>query len=576
MTQSTDLYQRIGYPKEWLEDGDTYAAGDSYIRYDPAWDDPIEDIPRISIYELFKQTAERVPDEIAIDFLGKAVTYREFDLLINKFATLLLDLGVKKGDFIAPMIPTSLQHWITFFAAARIGAIQASLNVMYKGKEIAYQIKDCGAKTVIVLDMFYPYFKALKDDLGIENIIVTNLKDYVSPDFEVYPALQPFWDFPKNAIEGTIDFCEALEKCEPTSVVTECDPANDPAMVIYTSGTTGDPKGALETHLNLVHNTITHAHLLKFKEKPVNYSILPMNHTGGYMAFQLPTFYRGGTVVPRPLFDITDGLKAIQQHKVTSLFGPPTFYQALMMHPKFDEFDLSSLRMSTAGAAPVPMKLIEAWTAKTGSELKVGWGGTETNTLGTFNTLKNKSNPACVGVPFIGELKIINEQGKVQPRGEVGEMLFRGLQVSQGYLNKPEQTKAAFQADGWFKTGDAGYIDDDGFLHYVDRIKDLIIASGYNIAPVDVEMTIVQHPSVVEAGVIGVPDEYRGETVKAFVVLTDDAKGKVTEQDIKDFCKEKIAAFKVPTVVEFIELLPRNVLGKALRKDLKALESAKN
>lgn len=575
MVQDTDLYQRIGYPGKWIEEGNSYQANDSYVRYDPNWDEEIPDIPRISIYELFKRSVERNPDETALIFLGKSITYAELDLLINKFASLLLDLGVRKGDFIAPMIPTSPQHWITFFAAARIGAVQASMNVMYKEKEIAYQIRDCGAKTVIVLDMFYPYFKALKDELGLENIIVTNLKDYASADFPPYPALKSFWDFPKQRIEGTLDFQEAIDSQEPVTIETDCDAENDPAMVIYTSGTTGDPKGALETHLNLVHNTVTHAHLLNFKEKPVNYSILPMNHTGGYMVWQLPTFYLGGTVIPRPLFDIEDALQAVQEYRVTSLFGPPTLYQALLMHPGFDKFDLSSLKMCAAGAAPVPMKLVEAWEAKSGTPLKVGWGGTETNTMGTFNTLKNKKNPSCVGVPYIGELKIVDEEGNIKPRGEVGEMLFRGLQVSKGYLNKPEQTASSFLADGWFRTGDAGYLDEEKFLHYVDRIKDLIIASGYNIAPVEVESAIVGHPAVVEAGVIGVPDEYRGETVKAFVVLSDESRGKVSEEDIQSYCREKIAAFKVPAIVEFIDALPKNVLGKTLRKDLKALEAEK-
>lgn len=568
-----DFYRRIGYPVTWLEDAQTYTDKDSYAIFDPSWEDPLPEIPNISLYEMFKRTVQTYPDRIALSFLDKEMTYAELDRLINQFAALLTDLGLKKGDFIVPMLPPCTQHWITFFAAARIGATSAPLNVMYKEKEISYQVNDCGAKTIITLDMFYPYFEKLKGPLNIEHIIVTNLKDYSSPDFPVYAELEPFWKFPKKNFPGTIDFLEEIEKYSPTEVDVTINPKQDAPLVIYTSGTTGEPKGAIETHFNLVHNSVTHAHLCRNVKKPVNYSILPMNHTGGYMVFQLPMFYLGGTVVPRPVFGIEDCYKAIQKHRVNFVFGPPTFYQALMMHPKMVQYDLSSLALCAAGAAPVSKQVREAWEAKTGSRLLVGWGGTEMNTMGTLSVLKNKANADSVGLPFIGEVKV-EKEFRVAPRGEVGEVLFRGLQVSKGYLNKPKETAECFLPDGWFRTGDAGYIDADGFLHYVDRIKDLIIASGYNIAPAEVEATIITHPAVAEVGVIGVPDEYRGETVKAYIALKPEAKGNVSEQDIIKFCKERMAAFKIPTQIQFVEALPKNVLGKTLRRLLKDMEAA--
>ena len=574
MENIAEFYKRIGYPVKWLEDGKQYSDKDSYIIYDPAWHDAIPEIPDISLYQLLKRSVKKNPDNIAISFLGRDISYREFDLLINKFASLLLEMGLKKGDFVIPMLPNCTQHWIAFFAIGRIGAISAPLNVMYKEKEIAYQVNDCGAKTIITLDMFYPYFEKLKDELNIENIIVTNIKDMADPNFEVYDALKMFWDFPKKSIPGTLDFVEALEKHSPAEIEIACDPRQEFPLIIYTSGTTGEPKGAMETHFNLVHNTITHGLYCKPEGNPVNFSILPMNHTGGYMVWQLPAFSLGGTVVPRPIFDIEDCLKAIGKHRVTCLFGPPTFYQALMMHPKIKEFDLSSLTMCAAGAAPVSPAVMQAWKEITGLTMTVGWGGTEMNTMGTISVLKKKDKPESVGVPFVGEVKI-EKDGAVAPRGEVGEMLFRGLQVSKGYLNKPKETQKAFQEDGWFRSGDAGYMDDEGFVHYVDRIKDLIIASGYNISPAEVEATIVTHPAVTEVGVIGIPDEYRGETVKAFVALHPDSRGKVTEQDIIDYAKEKMAAFKVPKVIEFIDALPKNAMGKTLRRLLRDQEGVK-
>ncbi len=526
------------------------------------------DIPEISVYELFKLSVDRYPDQIALLFLDNEITYREFDRLINRFASLLIDMGVKKGDIICPMLPPCPQHWIAFFAAAKIGAISAPLNVMYKEQEISYQITDCGAKTVIILDVFYPYFAKLKDQLGIQNIVVTNIKDYASKDFKVYPALRAYWDHPKTKLENAIDFLDGTQSRDPSQVSATFKPKEDVVKIIYTSGTSGHSKGALETHYNIVHNTITHSQLLP-GPKAINFTFLPMNHTGGYMAFQLPTFHRGGTVIPRPMFDPEDTYEAIQKQKVNTLFGPPTFYLALLSHPKFSQYDLSSLTFVSAGAAPVSDALMTAWKERTGTTLSAGWGMTETNTMGTWSRLKNKQKPLSEGVPFIGEIKIVDEEGNVAPRGRVGEILFRGLQVSKGYFNKLEETRATFQQDGWMRTGDAGYIDEDDFLHYADRIKDLIIASGYNIAPTEVERTILQHPAVKDVAVVGWPDEYRGETVKAFAVIADEFKEKITDQDIIEFCRTKISSFKVPTTVEFINELPRNAMGKTLRRVLR-------
>lgn len=568
-----EFFKRIGYPEEWLAEAETYSEKDSYVIYDPEWDEPVPDIPNISLYELFQKTVEKYPDRVAISFLDKDVTYIELDDYIRKFAAYLIEAGVEKGDFVVIMLPPCTQHWIVFFACARIGATCAPLNVMYKEKEIRYQVNDCGAKTVVTLDMFFPFFEKLKEELGIRNLAVTNLKDFASPDFDVYPAMEQLWSFPKQAVPGALDFMEILDKYEPTDQAAQIDPKTDSPLIIYTSGTTGEPKGAIETHFNLVHNTITHAHLCKGHEgQPANYSILPANHTGGYMVFQLPMFHLGGRVVPRPIFDIEDCYKAIEKYKINYVFGPPTFYQALMMHPKLSEYDLGSLKLCAAGAAPVSPKLLEAWTGKVSAPLAVGWGGTEMNTMGTFSVLKNKGNPLTVGLPFIGEV-MIEKDGGPAPKGEVGEILFRGLQVSKGYLNKPIQTAESFQSNGWFRSGDAGFIDDQDFLNYVDRIKDLIIASGYNIAPAEVEAVINSHPDVLEAGVIGIPDEYRGETVKAFVALKPDSRGKVAEDDIKMYCKEKMAAFKVPTLIQFVDELPKNVLGKTLRRLLKDMEA---
>ncbi|MGE7920051.1 class I adenylate-forming enzyme family protein [Viridibacillus sp. NPDC093762] len=563
-----DFYKRIGYPEQWITDAETYCDNDSYVIYDPSWDDPIADFPRISIYNMFKKSVEQHGDQVAIIYLDNEITYKEFDVLVNRLASQLIDLGIKKGDTICPMLPPSLQHWVSFFAIAKVGAISAPINVMFKEKEISFQIKDCGATTVIVLDVFYHYFNNLREELELKNVIVTNIKDYASPDFKVYDSLRTYWDFPKVKIDNTLDFQKLINSATVKEFEVDINPKEDIAKVIYTSGTTGKPKGSMTTHFNLVHNTITHAHLMKI-DMPINLTFLPMNHTGGYLVFQLPTFYLGGTVILRPIADMEDILEAIQNYKVNAIFGPPTFYIGLLQYLKFKKFDLSSLTLVTAGAAKVSETLMQSWKESIGSELTVGWGGTETNTMGTWSRLKNKNNEFSVGVPFIGEMKIIDEDGLILPRGKVGELLYRGLQVSKGYLNNPKETNASFQYDGWFRTGDAAYIDNEDFLHYVDRLKDLIIVSGYNVAPIEIENAILQHDGVREVAVVGVPHKYRVETVKAFVVLWEEYQGEVTEQDIMDFCRKEIATYKVPTIVEFIPELPKNAMGKTLRRILK-------
>jgi long-chain acyl-CoA synthetase len=246
-----------------------------------------------------------------------------------------------------------------------------------------------------------------------------------------------------------------------------------------------------------------------------------------------------------------------------------------MQHPRIGEVDLSSLELTVGCGAPVPVSVMQQWEKRTGLRLTNGWGMTETNSGGCMSIPGCKEMLDSIGIPIACEIKIVDEKGRVVPRRQNGEAMVRGFQVAKGYLNKPAQTATTFLPDGWMHTGDTMYIDTDDFVHFVDRGKDLIIASGYNIAPAEVENVIYEHPAVLEAAVVGIPHEYRGETVKAFVVLKPDFQGKVTEQDIIDFCKDKLATFKVPQYVEFIEAIPKSVVGKALRRLLREQELAK-
>lgn len=564
-----ELYSRIGYPQEWLQEAEGYAPADSYVIFDPAWAaEPVPEIPTISIYDLFNRAVERSPRDTAIVFLDRAATYEELDLMINKYASLLLKLGVKKGDVVATMLPNSLQHWIAFYGAGRIGAVHTPINVMYRDEEIAYQLNDSGAKTVVALDLFYNlHFEKVKQRARIDNVIITNIHDFAPPDYQPPQSLKLLWDAPKTRPEGTLDLFEAIEQEEPVDIEVECDPQEDVALLLYTAGTTGVPKGVMETHFNLVFNSLTHAHLISVSApREVNYSIMPMFHTAGYFLHTLPAFYKGGTVIPIPLFDLEDTLRIIQQYAVNTLFAPPTFFIALLQHPALGSYDLSSLEFTIGCGAPVPTAIQEQWQKTARITLTNGWGMTETNCGGCISMIGVKEKLDSIGVPVCAEVKIVGDEGEVLSRGEVGEILFRGLQVAKGYWNKLEETAQTFQPDGWMRTGDLGYVDEEDFVHLVDRKKDLIIASGYNIAPVEVENVIYCHPAVAEVAVVGVPHEYRGETVKAVIVLKEGHEGKVTEQEILDFCSQRLASFKVPKVVEFRDQLPKNAVGKILRR----------
>jgi long-chain acyl-CoA synthetase len=247
----------------------------------------------------------------------------------------------------------------------------------------------------------------------------------------------------------------------------------------------------------------------------------------------------------------------------------------LLQHPRFKEYDLSSLEVTIGCGAPVPPPVQKQWHDSCGITLTNGWGMTETNSGGCISAIGIKEKLDSLGMPVAAEMKIVDDEGNILPRGEQGECLYRGFQLAKGYLNKPEQTKETFLEDGWMRTGDVMYLDEEDFVHFVDRKKDLIVASGYNVAPVEIEDVIYEHPAVLETAVVGVPDPYRGETVKAFVSLKDEYKGKVKEEEIIDFCKDKLATFKVPTAVEFMEEIPKTVVGKALRRLLREKEAEK-
>ncbi|MGB9904277.1 MAG: class I adenylate-forming enzyme family protein [Desulfotomaculales bacterium] len=539
----------------------------SYLKYEPQWGaEPMPPVPEMPLFELIRQTAYRYPLKTALVSCGKKITYGEMNEFSDRLAAALADLGVQKGDRVAVMLPNCAQHVIAFHGIIKAGAASVPCNVMLKGEELAYILEDAGAAVVICLDVFYPLLAGVRKKTKIRQVISVHLADFSAPDGWVPPPFRK----EKEEFPDVLDFRALLEKYPPAPPSLALDAREDLALILYTAGTTGQPKGVMETHYNMVYNCLSHAHLMGVDYNDVNLQIMPMFHTSGYFLGLHPFLYKGGTVVLMPLFDPGELLKIIAEEKVNVIFGPPTLFVALVNHPDLPGYNLKHLKLATGCGAPVPVPLQKRWRELTGIDLTNGWGMTETNSGGIIS-LPFKKNLDSIGVPVAGEVKIVDQAGNILPRGQIGEIMFRGPQVAKGYWNKPEETKAAFTPDGWLHTGDAGYISEDGFVYFVERIKDLIIASGYNIAPFEVESVIMKHPAVREAAVVGVPDEYRGETVKAFVVLKDEFRGKTTAGEIIEFCKENMATYKRPRIVEFLDELPKNAVGKVLRQKLREM-----
>ncbi|MDA8403792.1 MAG: AMP-binding protein [Desulfobacteraceae bacterium] len=564
-------YHNFGYPDRWIEEGKGYEPEDAYVISHPTWFmEPVPPVPMVSIYQLFRETAQKHPNDPAVIFLDKKITYAALDGLISRYAAMLQGLGAGKNDVVATMLPNSLQHIVAFYAVAMIGAVHTPIDVMFQPDEIAYQIKDSGARTMFILDILYDKIKGLKDGGLIDHVIVTNVKDWAAENAVIPNAIKYFWDTPKQPIPDTFDFFPSLANTPPLAEPVPVDAKKDMALLLYTSGPGGKPLGVMETHFNLVFNSLTHAHAFRAWEgREINFSIMPMFHTSGYLLHQLPTLYQGGTVIPVPLFDLEDSFRIIKTYRVNVVFAPPTFFIALMSRPDMiDLYDLSSIKASVGCAAPVPVEVQEQWKKLTGISLTNGWGMTETNSGGIISIPGIKEKNDALGIPVYSEVKITDDAGNIVGRNTEGEICYRGLQVAAGYHNNAKETEAAFLSDGWLRTGDRGYIDEADFVHFSGRIKDLIVASGYNIAPKEIEHVLYLHPAVEEVVVVSHPDPYRGETVKAVIALKLEYMGKVTEKDIIDFCRERLASYKVPKIIDFRDILPKSPVGKLLRHGL--------
>jgi long-chain acyl-CoA synthetase len=510
--------------------------------------------PEISLAQMLENTTEKFPDKVALVFQGINITYSSLLNMVLRLATGLASLGVKKGDRVAIMLPNCPQWVISYFAVLKLGATVVQTNPMYVERELALQLDNCAAETIIAMNALYPRIENILGSSNLKNVICVAFPGEVGN--------------PK-----AISFESLLKENSPNPPEVVIDPKEDIAVLQYTGGTTGVAKGVMLTHSNLLSNVVQTSNWLPLEEGEERFLVvLPLFHVYSMTLNNNVAVFIGGTQYLLPKFDIDTLMKVIDSFKPTIFPGAPTLYIAIINHPKVQEYNLKSIKACISGSAPLPVEVAEHFNQLTGGMVVEGYGLSEASPVTHVNPFSHNVRVGTIGLPISDtEAKVVDiETGtrELAP-GEVGELIVRGPQVMKGYWNMPEDTAHTLK-EGWLYTGDIAQMDKDGYFSIVDRKKDTIIAGGFNIYPREIEEVLYAHPQVLETAVIGVPDPYRGETVKAFIVLRPGQQ--VTKEEITTYCREKLASFKVPQYVDFCESLPKTTVGKILRKALKEME----
>jgi long-chain acyl-CoA synthetase len=506
------------------------------------------DIPSLSIYELLERTAETYPTQIAVIDGEKKLTYYQLKDLVDRFASSLYERGFRKGNRIAVMLPNCAEYIISYFAIQRLGGTVVQVNPLYQPAELQYILKDSEATWFIGHD-------AQKEKL---------LKS------EEIPQITPIFIHrePKNE---ELDFYNLIANATVHLPSLDICPEEDIAVLQYTGGTTGRSKGVMLTHMNLVSNVYqSFSFSGGIYEVPGErvLSISPFFHVYGMTSALNVPIYAAATIICVRRFDADQILDMIHKYRPTFFPGVPTMYIALLHHPKATDADLTCLKMCNSGSAPMPIEVMKEFERVTGAKIIEGYGLSEAAPVTHRNPSRGQRKFGSIGIPILNtDCKIVDiETGTTElPPGESGELIVKGPQVMKGYWKKPEETSRVLR-DGWLYTGDIATMDKDGYFYIVGRKKDLIIAGGYNIYPAEVEEVLYEHPAVAEVCVFGVPDSYRGETVKAVIVLKEPEC--IKEEEIIEWCRKRMAAYKVPRMIEFRKELPKTAVGKILRRAL--------
>ena len=549
-----------------------YAAKPWLKHYDEGVPAEVE-IPEMNISEFLDNSTEEFGGRTAIWFLKSKISYKKFKDIADRLATALVDLGVKKGDVVAIMLPNFPQFMFAFYGILKAGGIVTACSILHTEHELAYQLNDAGAEIIIAWDAQLEKINNVKNRTRLRHIIITNVFDY-GPSAPTSPP----------EISGTIQFLNLIKKTKPNPPQFETNAKEDVAVFQYTGGTTGLPKGAMLTHYSLVANCVQMTEWTKSimeRGKMTALTTLPLFHIYGMQVCMNSYIFSGTTIALHPDPRDQKGLFEVIKATQPAMFpGVPTMYMRLLERDDLEDYakDLRSIKVCNTGAAPMPPEVLKEFEERTGATVIEGYGMTECGPATHVNPLKGTRKIGSVGLAISStEYKIvdIDDYTKIVPQGESGEIMVKGPQVMKGYWNKPEETAGQLKGE-WLLTGDIGRMDEDGYLYIVDRKKDMIIISGFKVYPRELEDVLFEHEAVENAAIIGIPDpDIPGnEKVKAYIVLKDGYReSEEMENELKEFLRQNVAPYKVPKFIEFRKELPETLVGKVLRKDLKEIEA---
>ncbi len=559
-----------------------------FKHYDEGVPRTLRPYPNRTLLDYIADSAKDKPDHPAILFKGLRVTYGELERLSDAFAVALAELGIQKGDRVALLLPNSPQFIIAEVGAWKAGATVFPLNPIYTESELEGPLNNCAPETIVTLTLFYNRIKSIQPNTKLKRVIASNIKDFLPP------VLRLLFTLVKEKKEGhrirlqpgDLWFTDLLKTTRPQRKPSVSVSPDDPAIILLSGGTTGTPKGTVGTHRSLVTSGLqltAWVKNLKGEKEDIVMLPLPLFHVYANAGIQCEAFVNGNTLslIPNPR-DIKDVLHAIRKDRPTFFISVPTLFIALLNHPdvKAGKVDFKSIKLCISGAAPLMAETKKSFEELTGGRILEGYSLTEAMMACTVNPALGEKKIGSIGIPLPDvEARIVDPDSgdKILPPGEVGEILLRAPQLMQGYWKNPQETAGVLRVHGegdpWLHTGDLGYMDEDGYIFIVDRKKDVIKPSGFQVWPREVEEVISSHPAVLEVGVAGVPDDYQGEAVKAWVVLRSGQQ--VTTDEIRQYCRQKLAPYKVPKQIEFREGLPKSMVGKVLRRLLAQEEKAK-
>jgi long-chain acyl-CoA synthetase len=545
----------------------------------PAYLDKEVNVPPQPLHRILSDSARKLGSKPCLHYQGRSMSYAEVDDTSSRFASGLLGLGLKKGDRVGIFSPNTPQFVISYFGILKAGGVVVPCSPLYKERELEAQLRDSGATMVVAAndvvrgnDLFAS-LEGCRERLDLTHIITASVTDYLPGVKRSLAGLAKVKNLKRR---NTVDFVDLVRTNEPIESPAESDSIHDPAVLQYTGGTTGVSKGAVLTHYNLLSAAAIAATTLPMTQTDVCLAVLPLFHIFGMTGVMNAPLWAGAEIVLLPRFDIGEVMRSIQKEKVTVFCGVPTMYVAINHHPEVAKFDLKTVRLAFSGGAPLPLAVRRRFNELTGGNLVEGYGLTESSAVGTTNPFRDGSpRDGSIGFPFPStDAKIVSldDPSIVLGVGEVGELALKGPQVMAGYWKNESETGLVMK-EGWLLTGDVARMDDDGFFYIVDRKKDMVSVGGLKVYPREVEEVLFEHPAVKEAAVVGVPDQYMGETVKAFIVLKDPSSRDRAEREILEFCEGKLAKYKVPRKFEFVPDLPKTLVGKVLRRKLKEANS---